>query len=257
MIKITDGFSSSGRNFGNKLFTYSLGTILSEVQNLNLQIPENSFIQRNGNMKLFPFGDIKNRRDINEPMFYVCDSNLHDMGLENLIRDSKDKHIFLDGYFSKYDYVKHHKEIVKNVYSSLISKKRDGNDILIMLRDSNIDPTFALPDEFYMDILDNEIFNHVYVSYDHYEKHVDLIVKLRQKYGSVILLDLDIVELLTEITSFNKIIAAQGTFSFWASFLSHAEKIYWPITKQGPNIVGHRDVNLIVDDEDRYEHIYL
>ena len=68
---------------------------------------------------------------------------------------------------------------------------------------------------------------------------------------------MDIISLFKEITSFNKIIAAQGTFSFWASFLSNAEKIYWPITKIGPNIVGHRDVNLIVDDEQRYTNIYV
>ena len=76
------------------------------------------------------------------------------------------------------------------------------------------------------------------------------------------MIDGDIIEVFSEITSFNKIIASQGTFSFWACFLSSAEKIYWPITNDGPNSGKNSDnpvfntyVNLIVDDEDRYEFI--
>lgn len=256
MIEICEGFSSPSRNFGNKLFTYSLGVVLSEIQNLNLYIPKDSYIQRDGNMMLFPFNNIENKRDITSPTLHVTDDTLVVMGLEMFIKSSKDNHIFLDGYFSNYEYVKHHKEIIKKTFSSLISKKKYNNNILIMLRDSNIDPTFVLPNNYYLEILERENFDTIFVSYDHYNKHINLIKILQQKYV-VILLDLNIIELFKEITSFKKIIAAQGTFSFWAAFLSHAEKIYWPITKIGPNIVGHRDVNLIVDDEPRYEFIIL
>lgn len=256
MIEITSGFASSGRNFGNKLFTYSLGAILSEEQNLNLTIPNNSYIQRTGNVLLFPFGNIENKRTITSPTFYVCDSNLVDMGLDTLIERSKDQHIFLDGYFSMYNYVKKHKEFIKKVYSSLISIPRENNDIVIMLRNSGVDPTFILPDEYYIEILEKENFENLYISFDHFEKHKNLIDILKSKF-KVHLLDLNIIDLFREVTSFKKIIAAQGTFSFWASFLSNAEKIYWPITKIGPNIIGHRDINLIVDDEPRYNHIYV
>lgn len=256
MIEICEGFSSPSRNFGNKLFTYSLGVVLSEIQNLNLYIPKDSYIQRDGNMMLFPFNNIENKRDITSPTLHVTDDTLVVMGLEMFIKSSKDNHIFLDGYFSNYEYVKHHKEIIKKTFSSLISKKKYNNNILIMLRDSNIDSTFVLPNNYYLEILERENFDTIFVSYDHYNKHINLIKILQQKYV-VILLDLNIIELFKEITSFKKIIAAQGTFSFWAAFLSHAEKIYWPITKIGPNIVGHRDVNLIVDDEPRYEFIIL
>ena len=75
-------------------------------------------------------------------------------------------------------------------------------------------------------------------------------------------IDGDILDVFSEITSFNKIIAAQGTFSFWACLLSSAEKIYWPITNDGPNSGSNSNnpiyntyVNLIVDDEDRYSFI--
>jgi hypothetical protein len=75
MIKITDAFASTGRNFGNKLFTYSLGLIISKENDLNLEIPNNSLIQRNGVNELFPFSNITNKRTINDTQYYVCDSN--------------------------------------------------------------------------------------------------------------------------------------------------------------------------------------
>ena len=66
--------------------------------------------------------------------------------------------------------------------------------------------------------------------------------------------------LFSEVTSFNKIVACQGTFSFWACLLSDANKIYWPSTDDGPNSNNSRfigGVNLLVDDEDRYEIVNL
>ena len=104
MIEICEGFSSPARNFGNKLFTYSLGVVISEIQNLNLYIPKDSYIQRDGNMMLFPFNNIENKRDITNPTLHVTDDTLVVMGLEMFIKSSKDNHIFLDGYFSNYEY---------------------------------------------------------------------------------------------------------------------------------------------------------
>jgi hypothetical protein len=86
--------------------------------------------------------------------------------------------------------------------------------------------------------------------------------KLDKKDTVIVLLDLNIIDLFKEITSHNTIIASQGTFSFWACFLSNADKIYFPITNDGPNSGKNSDkpvfkdyVNLIVDDEPRYEYI--
>jgi hypothetical protein len=66
--------------------------------------------------------------------------------------------------------------------------------------------------------------------------------------------------LFSEITSFNKIVASQGTFSFWAAFLSNAEKIYWPFPDDGPNSNNEKfvgGVNLLVDDDERYTIVNL
>ena len=129
-----------------------------------------------------------------------------------------------------------------------------------MLRSSNHDGSFVLPDSYYLNIISQETFDNLYISFDHINKHQSLINKL-EKYNPK-LIDGDILEVFSEITSFNTIIAAQGTFSFWACFLSNANKIYWPITNDGPNSGKNSDnpvfnsyVNLTVDDESRYELI--
>jgi hypothetical protein len=129
-----------------------------------------------------------------------------------------------------------------------------------MLRSSNHDGSFVLPDSYYLNIISQETFDNLYISFDHINKHQSLISKL-EKYNPK-LIDGDILDVFSEITSFNTIIAAQGTFSFWACFLSNANKIYWPITNDGPNSGKNSDnpvfnsyVNLTVDDESRYELI--
>jgi hypothetical protein len=129
-----------------------------------------------------------------------------------------------------------------------------------MLRSSNHDGSFVLPDSYYLNIISQETFDNLYISFDHINKHQSLISKL-EKYNPK-LIDGDILNVFSEITSFNTIIAAQGTFSFWACFLSNANKIYWPITNDGPNSGKNSDnpvfnsyVNLTVDDESRYELI--
>ena len=127
-----------------------------------------------------------------------------------------------------------------------------------MLRNSRDDGRFVLPDEYYLDILQKENFKNLYVSFDHIYKHKSILDKLQiynPKY-----IEGPILDVFKQLTSFNKIIACQGTFSFWVCFLSNANKIYWPMTNDGPNSNNKNfgtHVNLKVDDEDRYVHIKI
>jgi len=126
------------------------------------------------------------------------------------------------------------------------------------LRNSRMASDFLLPDDYYLNILENEVFDKLYVSIDHTYKHQTLLKRI-EKYNPIIL-DLKILDLFSEITSFKKIVASQGTFSFWSCFLSNEEKIYWPMTNDGPNSNNDKwswAVNLKVDDEDRYEFIKI
>jgi hypothetical protein len=202
---------------------------------------------------------ISNRKNIDGSKVTLDDRDMeHYKNIEKFIEANPNSPIEILGYFTKYEYIKPHKEKIKLYYQSYIRPKRNNNDIVIMLRDSTQDARFVLPDEYYIDLLENENFDRLYVSFDHCHKHNTLFEKLK-KYNPIYL-ESGIQTLFSEITSFNKIIACQGTFSFWACFLSNAETIYWPMTDDGPNSNNEKfigGVNLVVDDEDRYKFINL
>ena len=254
MVEITNDFASYGRNLGNKLFTYAVGRIIAEKLNYKLVLPDNCKIQRNGIVEDFPYYSLDGNI-INEPEFGVCDRLMSENGIDFVIENAIGKKIFLDGYFPKYDYIKKYKKNVKDYYKDLILNNDGKNDIIILLRDSNCDGTFKLPDQYYLSILEKLNFDNLYVSYDHAEKHETLFNCLREKYNPIFL-DIPILDLFKFITQKNTIVASQGTFSFWSCFLSNATKIYWPIAKIGPNLPNW-GMNLTVDDEDRYEQIKL
>lgn len=275
MIKIYDEydsyldggyFSSPRKNLGNKLFIYSACRIISELLGYELISPENALVRRedteNGQYKeiLFPFKGVKGNIVDNQIKVIQDGDIIHLGSIENLIQSYPNHGFINQSYFSKYDYIKPYKNKVKEYFKSIVKDKRGGNDLVIMLRSSNHDGSFVLPDSYYLNIISQETFDNLYISFDHINKHQSLINKL-EKYNPK-LIDGDILEVFSEITSFNTIIAAQGTFSFWACFLSNANKIYWPITNDGPNSGKNSDnpvfnsyVNLTVDDESRYELI--
>jgi hypothetical protein len=257
-------FSTFRKNLGNKLFMYAIARITSDILECNLILPENPLVRR----ELFHMGyqnekflmeGINNRKNIYGSKVTLDDRDMeHYKYIEKFIEANPNRPIEILGYFTKYEYIKPYKEKIKLYYQPYIRPKRNNNDIVIMLRDSTQDARFVLPNEYYLDLLENENFERLYVSFDHCYKHNTLFEKLK-KYNPIYL-ESGIQTLFSEITSFNKIIACQGTFSFWACFLSNAETIYWPITNDGPNSNNEKfigGVNLIVDDEDRYKFINL
>ena len=213
MIKITQDFAPYNRNLGNKLFTYAIGRIFAKELNLKLEIPNPSYIQRNGYVMEFPYGNVDGN-EILENENYVCDRTMSQKGIELIIEESKGKSVFLDGYFPKYEYIKKHKFFLKEVYSEIRLTNDGKNDVVIMLRDSNCDSTFKLPDEYYLNILEELKFDTLYVCFDHFEKHRTLFEKISKYFP--IFIDENIIDSFKFITSKNTIIACQGTFSFWA-----------------------------------------
>lgn len=275
MIKIYDEydsylegghFSSPRKNLGNKLFIYACCRIIGDLLNYALICPEHALIRREDssikNYKeiIFPFKSTAGKL-IEAPLKVIQDGDIVGHGsIDNLLKAYPGYGFINQSYFSKYDYIKPYKAKVREYYKSIIKEKKNDNNIVLMLRNSNHDGSFVLPDDYYLNIIKNENFNNLYISFDHINKHQSLISKLK-KYDPKFI-DGDILDVFSEITSFDKIIAAQGTFSFWACFLSTATKIYWPITNDGPNSgknsnnpIFNTYVNLIVDDEPRYTFV--
>lgn len=260
-------FSSPRKNLGNKLFIYAACRIISDLLDYDLISPNNALIRRENSDTgtyeeiVFPFKSVTGRNRVTNQIKVIQDGDMIALGsIENLIKQFPHHGFINQCYFSKYDYIKPYKHMVKEYFKLITKPKKNSNDLVIMLRSSNHDGSFVLPNSYYLNIISNETFDNLYIAFDHYNKHSDLINSLSQY--NPILIDGNIIDVFSELTSFNKIIAAQGTFSFWVCLLSDAEKIYWPLTNDGPNSGKNSDnpiyntyVNLIVDDEDRYEFI--
>lgn len=258
-------FSSYKKNLGNKLFTYASCKILSDLLDYNLILPKESFIRRESQItrnyvvELFPFESITNKKSFTDNVVVIDDNTFISYGsIENFVKKINENKILSTGYYSKYEHLKPYKENIRSFYSSLKKSKRNSNDLVMLLRNSRTDGRFFIDDEYYLSILENETFDNLYICLDHDYQHSSILEKVK-KYNPIFIED-GILKVFSEITSFNKIIACQGTFSFWSCFLSDADTIYWPITKDGPNSnnISHgTHINLIVDDEDRYKFIKL
>jgi hypothetical protein len=203
----------------------------------------------------FPFKSILNRKEIKEPIINLNNATFQEYSIEGIADNFKNHGFLYRSDFTNYNYIKPYKNLVKEIYKPLTQPQRNDNSLVILLRSSNTGIDFEIKDDsYYTNIIENENFDKLYISLDHIDKYQGLLEKL-SKYDPIIL-DGSILDIFSQITSFKKIIACQGTFSFWACFLSEAKKIYWPITNYGPNRLN-LDVhfNILVDDEDRYEHI--
>lgn len=263
MLTIFDGyeqylqgpsFSSARKNLGNKLFIYASHYLLAEMMDCSLVVPSDPLIQRNGVFEKFPYGSISRTDRESKPERWLSFSEVLVLGsIPAVAQEFMDYNVTSNAEFSNYKYIQPYKSKIRNLYRDLINPQKTSNDIILLLRSSNHDRSFILPDDYYISILEEESFENLYISYDHYENHLNLFAKL-EKYNPI-LLDLPILELFKEVTSFKKLVCSQGTFSFWAGLLSQAEKIYWPVTNAGPNKLNDPGVNLLVDDEPRYTHV--
>ena len=156
-------FSSFRKNLGNKLFIYGVSRVASDILDYDLIVPSNPLIRREltsvGNYvnEEFPFKSITGRKRVETPIKTMDDIDLYNFnGLEGFLNHYQNHHIEVLGYFTKYDYIKPYKEKIRSYYSSLVKPKRNNNDMVIMLRNSRDDGRFVLPDDYYLNILENE-----------------------------------------------------------------------------------------------------
>ncbi len=145
-------FSTYRKNLGNKLFIYAGCRIIADLLNYDLISPENALIRRENNEtgtyedQIFPFKSVLGRQRIDNPTKVISDHDIIALqSIDNLIKNYPNHKFVNQCYFSKYDYIKPYKDMVKSYYESLIQPKRNTNDIVLMLRNSRLDGSFVLP----------------------------------------------------------------------------------------------------------------
>ena len=274
---------------GVRLFQYVFGYILSTLKNDSLKIVERDTYKKkyeNGTKRkysefekiteIFPniktYIENKNSRMENSKIISGHTHNIDEL----LNYDGK---IIMKGSgFQNYNYFKQHKKLIKELLyiPEKHLKKFNSNDVVIHYRLGDTKTELLkkrvrhnekyigyhnyqnMSNDYFIDILSNNNFEKVYVVTDSPD---DICIQtLKSKINCEIICNNMYDDFLFLVSAPNLIIC-HSTFSWWAAFLSNAEKIYMPKTNFNKNIKYHaewiyrNDIYLNVDDEERYIYI--
>jgi len=251
---------------GNNLFQYCFGRIITEGLGYKLKAdPIPGF--PNTNVKVdgcdyssgYPIQVIAQ----DYPEWYDGDYSQvfswrnKNLSLDSVLKDNSKRKIIIEGYFQRYEYYKKYKDIIKKDWLALdpSTKKenQNSNDIIVCVRRTDYIRTGnALPFSYYREALNMEKHDRVFILSDDAN---DPFINLFKKYNAVVYKESNPLEQFRFIMSFNKIIISTSTFYWWASFLSNAQEIYYPLPLQGFWSKKTPEIDLRVNDEKRYIYI--
>ena len=198
------------------------------------------------------------------PSFFLREERLtgHQVDLASLLSNKTKRKTILEGYFQRYEYYKPYKSVIKNdwLYTKPRYKFKD-DEICISVRagdiwknNSNeiIHPDYmALPFSYYKSIIESKSWSKIHIVTE--DKDDLMVAKLVKDYQAVVHAD-SVEDDFNTLRSSMNIALSISTFSWWAAWLSDAHSIFMPrIGLFDPNT--RPDINLVVDDEARYEYI--
>ena len=251
---------------GNKLFQYCLGKIFSIELNDELYV---ECIEGFPNIQTI-YKDINYIKKNNNLNNIILKGHLIDF---NNIIDQSPKNIDLIGFFQRYEYFKNYKFQIKSwLYSGNLTSLSNnsivvhirGGDVWKDIADTNLkDFTFhyqqpALPISYYTNILNKENYDKIYLVCEYCDDPI--LLKLKELYPNAIIHCKSIIEDFNLIKSAKNIIMSISTYCWWASWLSDAKKIHFPLAGfWHPKI--RKEIDLYIDNEARYiyydlEHLY-
>ena len=224
---------------GNNMFQYCFGRILSEELHFNLDVKPIKY-----------FSNIQPIKKYNFNLNNLCTEELekHEIDFISIINNKTPRIIILNGYFQRYEYYEKYLDKIKQWLE--IDLKYENNFIInvnpkdftlhIRLTDLaqlNLHPNMI---KFYKDILDNNIFETLYIITDN--KNDKRLIKIFKEYNYQIISNSEIEDFLF-IKKSNNIICSQSTFCWWAAILSDAKNIYLP-TNTHIGYYDRADINL-------------
>lgn len=236
--------------WGNTIFEYCFGRILAEELGYKLKADP-----------IPGFPNTKAKVEGHDYSGYPEQILLwHWVDLESILQDKTKRKITVYGYFQRYEYFKKYKDVIRNNWlvptSSIdIGERPNPNDILVYVRRGAdyMGTGRELPFSYYEDALNMAEYDRVFIGTD---RPKDPFFSLFKKYKPTIHhTKNEPFKDFKFIMSFNKIIQSASTFSWWASFLSKAKEIYTPIPLSGDWSDEYPELDLTVDDEDRYIYV--
>jgi hypothetical protein len=212
---------------GNKIFQYVTARIFSEKNELNLLTKLDCDIVKTKQHKIFDDDTNGGKIVMNNSSFVSDELNFY----------GKNSEYIFDDYFQNCVYINNNQELVMSFFD-LPKFDKNTEDIVLNVRlddkvhsnnlenPENWDNAEIIHPDYYKKILNSEKFNKVYIVVD------EIKYEWEKKYIShfenynPILVSKTPSEDFNFIRSFNKIITSVSTFSYWAAFLSDADKIY-------------------------------
>lgn len=237
--------------FGNNLFTYCMGRILAERFGYYLNCEVKGFdIEK----YIHNFPNFKEKIDgkvIIKPRFNVAYSPQEISHKINNIQHNPRK-LIVRGLFQRYEYYQPHKKNIKQWLDfDKPSPQAGDNDLVIHIRIGDFKPRgWVLPFSFYEKCIDHAKPSKIYLVTDSPENSY---FRQFDKYNYEIISESPWDD-FSFISSSNQICVANSTFSWWAGFLSNAEKIYAPLFDLRYNFRQQR-TDHYVWDEKRYHYI--
>jgi hypothetical protein len=223
---------------GNNLWQYAVSRSIAEENNLKLNcysipgFPE-TFIPVEGETYYDPT--------------IVIEGHYFDPKL-----DFRSKRIEMKGYVQRYEYIKKHKDQIKNWLKLEVLSPIEvlPDDFVVSIRRgwNGYPASLCPPKEFFLDIFSKVKHGRIILCTDTFEdsffdfiEDVEVEV-IKAKYSPL--------EQFAIIQSANKILLTSSTYCWWAAFLSDAKEIYYPwIANMISQETGH---DWFVDDEERY-----
>lgn len=236
------GQSDVCSGFANRLGQYAVGKIISKKTNYFL------WASKPGN-----FDDTYDQNN----SVVVTDNDLVISGEPGILLDYEEisRHngrICLHGFFQNYENFRPYKDDIRKIYSFKKNPKFYNDDLIAVhirlgeyRRDNN-----NLPIDYYLNVIkDSKKIPVIYTD----EPKSEYINEISKYLKCEVVCNSEWQDFV-DISSYKTIAISQSSYSWWASWLSEAETVYYPYTPK--NYWQHRndgrDINLVVTDENRF-----
>lgn len=223
---------------GNNLWQYSVARIIAEKYNLKLNC-----YSIEGFPRTF---DKVSGNEYENPIFEITE---HFFDLNSLPLNHK---IEMKGYVQRYEYIQPYKNKVKEWFNLETKSplKISSDDFVVSIRRgwNGYPVSLCPPKDFFLNVFNNVKYNRIILCTDSFDDpFFDFLEVLDVE---VIKAQFSPLEQFALIQSSNKILLTPSTYCWWASFLSKAEEIYYPLVSDFIPTEKHQ--NLLVNDESRY-----
>ena len=244
---------------GNQMCELFFARILAQKLNYQLHGPNQDhphFVLHNIDLGY----NNSNHKNYESPIQYIGNEQNTDYDISNIINDPTPRKIILNDYFQRKKYYIPYREEIKK-WCNITPFNINQNDIGIHIRLGDLTPKYhieenksLLPIDYYIQAIETiKDFEYINICTDSPEHEYISILNNKYKCRIIQLSPKMTIDMLSQ---HDKLILSQGSFSFWAGFLSSAKIIINVLPKTGWNSLENGKVDFLMDTPN-YKNIIL